>query len=58
LTAPSLTLGGSLQRICNGFGVACNGNAGESPQTQAKQPTPIPRVFGSFRPPLLAFAKH
>jgi hypothetical protein len=32
--------------------------AGESLQKQAKQPTPIPRVFGGFRPPLLAFAKH
>jgi hypothetical protein len=25
---------------------------------QAKRPTPIPRTFGGFRPPLLAFAKH
>jgi hypothetical protein len=32
--------------------------AGESPQTQAKRPTPIPRVFGGFRPCLLDFAKH
>jgi hypothetical protein len=32
--------------------------AGESPQKQAKRPTPIPCAFGSFRPPLLAFAKH
>jgi hypothetical protein len=32
--------------------------AGESPQKQAKRPTPVPRVFGGFRPSLLAFAKH
>jgi hypothetical protein len=33
------------------------GNASESPQTQAKRPTPIPRVFEAFRPCLLTFAK-
>jgi hypothetical protein len=32
--------------------------AGESPQTQAKRTTPIPRAFGGFRLPLLTFAKH
>jgi len=49
-------------RISYGFGVPIlripYGYAGESPQKQAKRPTPIPRAFGSFRPPLLAFAKH
>jgi hypothetical protein len=47
-----------LQRIRRRLQRVCNGHAGESPQKQAKRPTPIPRVFGGFRPPLLAFAKH
>ena len=49
-------------RISYGFGVPIlripYGYAGESPQKQAKRPTPIPRVFGAFRPCLLDFAKH
>ena len=48
-------------RISYGFGVpilrASYENASERPQTQANRPTPIPCVFGGFRPPSLAFAK-
>jgi hypothetical protein len=47
-----------LQRIRRRLQRVCNGYAGESPQNQAKRPTPIPRVFCGFRPPLLTFAKH
>lgn len=49
-------------RISYGLGVPrlriSYGNASESPQTRAKRLTPIPRVFGGFRPYLLDFAKH
>jgi hypothetical protein len=37
-----------LQRIQRRLQRVCNGYAGESPQTQAKRPTPIPRVSGAF----------
>jgi hypothetical protein len=56
--APSERCGG----FAGGFKAACGGFAGaattESPRTRAKRLTPIPRVFGGFRPCLLAFAKH